>query len=43
VIPVEEEILKLLETYGFENDYARKCLDANIHNHVTSTYYIILN
>ena len=42
MIPIEEEILKILETYGFEKDYAWKCIDANIHNHVTSTYYIIL-
>ena len=23
-------------------DYARKCLEANKHNHVTATYYLLL-
>lgn len=40
---MEEEVISMLETYGFDKDYAKKCIDANIHNHVTSTYYIILN
>jgi 5'-AMP-activated protein kinase catalytic alpha subunit len=41
-IPIDYEVLKQLEGYGFELDYAQKCLDANKHNHVTTTYYLLL-
>ena len=27
---------------GFTFDYASKCIDANKHNHVTTTYYLLL-
>lgn len=32
----------MLEHYDFKLDYARKCLDSNKHNHVTTTYYLLL-
>ena len=27
---------------NINTDYARKCLEANKHNHVTATYYLLL-
>ena len=41
-IPVEPSIMDLLSEYGFEKYYAEKCIDANKHNHVTTTYYLLL-
>lgn len=36
------KILKQMEDHNIEIDYARKCIEANKHNHVTATYYLIL-
>lgn len=39
-IPIDRSVLNMLEQYGFNSDYAQKCIDANKHNHVTTTYRI---
>ena len=31
----------MLVQYNFKKDYAVKCLNANKHNHVTTTYYLL--
>jgi 5'-AMP-activated protein kinase, catalytic alpha subunit len=41
-IPVEQSILKMMSQFGFEPEYTEKCLDANKHNIVTTTYYLFL-
>ncbi|EAS06162.2 Serine/Threonine kinase domain protein (macronuclear) [Tetrahymena thermophila SB210] len=41
-IPVDMDILKQLESFSFNLDYAQKCIDANKHNHVTTCYYLLL-
>ncbi|KAL4433487.1 hypothetical protein ABPG74_002884 [Tetrahymena malaccensis] len=41
-IPVDIDILKQLESFSFNLDYAQKCIDANKHNHVTTCYYLLL-
>eukprot|EP01017_Pseudomicrothorax_dubius_P034975 TRINITY_DN4849_c0_g2_i1.p1 TRINITY_DN4849_c0_g2~~TRINITY_DN4849_c0_g2_i1.p1 ORF type:complete len:636 (-),score=86.67 TRINITY_DN4849_c0_g2_i1:52-1959(-) len=41
-LPVDEEILLNLREYGFEIDFARKCVESNKHNSVTSTYFLLL-
>jgi 5'-AMP-activated protein kinase catalytic alpha subunit len=41
-IPVDKNVLAMLEQYGFRQDFAEKCLNANKHNHVTTTYYLLL-
>jgi 5'-AMP-activated protein kinase catalytic alpha subunit len=28
--------------YNFKKDYAVKCINANKHNHVTTSYYLLL-
>jgi 5'-AMP-activated protein kinase catalytic alpha subunit len=28
--------------YNINIDYARKCLEANKHNHITASYYLLL-
>lgn len=34
--------MKQLESYEFNINYAQQCIDANKHNHVTTTYYLLL-
>jgi len=34
--------LELLVEYNFKKDYAVKCINANKHNHVTTSYYLLL-
>ena len=36
------KILELLVEYNFKKDYAVKCINANKHNHVTTSYYLLL-
>lgn len=36
------KILDLLVEYNFKKDYAVKCINANKHNHVTTSYYLLL-
>jgi len=41
-IPVNRKVLNMLdEEFGFKRDHAKKCLIANKHNHVTTTYYLL--
>ena len=40
--PIDIDILKQLQDHEIDVDYARKCLEANKHNTVTATYYLIL-
>ena len=40
--PIDINILKLLESHNIDIDYARKCIEANKHNHVTATYNLLL-
>eukprot|EP01017_Pseudomicrothorax_dubius_P030817 TRINITY_DN3871_c0_g7_i2.p1 TRINITY_DN3871_c0_g7~~TRINITY_DN3871_c0_g7_i2.p1 ORF type:complete len:584 (+),score=78.05 TRINITY_DN3871_c0_g7_i2:108-1859(+) len=41
-IPVDPEILGQLKHFGFDVDYARRCIMRNEHNAVTTTYYLLL-
>ena len=41
-IKVDLETVNRLDQYGFNLEYARKCIEANKHNHVTATYYLLL-
>ena len=41
-IPINVKILDLLVEYNFKKDYAVKCINANKHNHVTTSYYLLL-
>lgn len=40
--PLEEDMLEQLDRFGFPREYAVKCLQMNKHNHVTTTYYLLL-
>ena len=41
IIPLEPSVLKMLEQFGFKQDYAEKCLNNNKHNQVTTIYYLL--
>lgn len=41
-VPLDPVILESLSEYGIDVEYARKCLEANKHNHLTATYYLLL-
>ncbi|CAD8055379.1 unnamed protein product [Paramecium sonneborni] len=41
-IPIDPEIIKQLLQYGIQIEYAEKCIESNRHNHVTTTYYLLL-
>jgi serine/threonine protein kinase len=39
---IDYNILNELEQYGVSPEQTQKCLEANKHNHMTTTYYLIL-
>lgn len=41
-IHLEPKVLGLLEQYGVSSDIARKYLESNKHNQITTTYYLLL-
>ena len=41
-VPLDPVILESLNEYQIDVEYARKCLEANKHNHITATYYLLL-
>lgn len=41
-IPIDPLIISELSSYGIDPEYARKCLEANRHNEVTTTYYLLI-
>lgn len=41
-IKVHSPTLKLLENFNYDLEYAKKCLEADKHNEVTTCYYLLL-
>lgn len=41
-VPIQSKILKIMQTQGFDSNYIERCLDANKHNHATTTYNLYL-
>jgi len=39
---LEEDVLRELDAFGFPREYAVRCLELNKHNHVTTTYYLLV-
>ena len=42
-IPFDENIIKMMENYGYKREYTQKCLYNNEVNYCTGTYYLLLN
>lgn len=42
LMPLEDIIYEqILDEYGFDPDYAVKCIEANRHNNITATYHLL--
>ncbi len=41
-VPIDPVILNSLSEYQIDVEYAKKCLEANKHNSITATYYLLL-
>ena len=41
-IPIDEHVLDAIVSLGFDRDFSRKCIEANRHNEVTTSYYLLL-
>jgi 5'-AMP-activated protein kinase catalytic alpha subunit len=42
-VPIDSSILlKMQKEFKIDQNYARKCIQANKHNHVTASYYLLL-
>ena len=41
-IPINTEILNKLNEYNFDIEHSQKCIEANKHNHITTTYYLLI-
>ena len=41
-ILMDKQIITQLEQYGLKAEHAKSCIEANRHNHVTTTYYLLL-
>ena len=39
-IPIDRNILNRLNGYQIDTEYTCKCLEANRHNNITTTYYL---
>jgi serine/threonine protein kinase len=37
----QNEVIKRMKKYGFDIAYLERCLDANMHNYTTTTYYLL--
>lgn len=38
----QNHVIKIMKKYGFDIAYLERCLDANMHNYTTTTYYLLL-
>ena len=41
-IPINQFMLTELNKYHIDSEYARKCLETNRHNEVTTSYYLLM-
>ena len=40
--PIDPSILNSIASFDIDVNYARKCLEANKHNHISATYHLLL-
>lgn len=41
-MPIDQSILAKLSQFEFDLEYSARCIEANKHNHITTTYYLLL-
>lgn len=37
----DEAVISMVEEFGFPRDYIVKCLNENVNNHCTTSYYLL--
>ena len=41
-IPINQDILQKLKDFNFDLEHSQKCIEANKHDHITTTYYLLM-
>lgn len=41
-MPIDSAVTDKMNKFGLDVEYSSKCIDANKHNHLTTTYYLLL-
>lgn len=41
-MPIDQDIISMMANYGYEEEYSKKCIDANKHNNITAAYFLLL-
>ncbi|EAS00862.2 Serine/Threonine kinase domain protein (macronuclear) [Tetrahymena thermophila SB210] len=41
-IPIDFDIIQQLEKFNIDKEFAKNCVEANKHNHITTSYYLLL-
>lgn len=41
-IPINKDILQKLSEFNIDTEHGQKCIEANKHNHITTTYYLLM-
>jgi 5'-AMP-activated protein kinase catalytic alpha subunit len=42
IIPIDEDLIEKMEEFNYKKDEVKKCILSNRHNHITTTYYLLL-
>ena len=42
IIPIDEDLIEKMEEMNYKKDEVKKCILSNRHNHITTTYYLLL-
>ena len=43
IIPIDEDLIDKMEELNYKKEEVKKCILNNRHNHITTTYYLLLN
>ena len=43
IIPIDDELIDKMEELNYKKEEVKKCILSNRHNHITTTYYLLLN
>ena len=42
IIPIDEDLIEKMEEFNYKRDEVKRCILSNRHNHITTTYYLLL-
>ncbi len=43
IIPIDDDLIDKMEELNYKKEEVKKCILSNRHNHITTTYYLLLN